>query len=77
MKTWYDLENVNDNLEKLIYPLEMDDKFDRGKVHEYESQVKVFQGSLSRFNDVDEEHSYEASSQSHQHLELPRPNGIV
>ena len=42
IRTWYDLENLNDNIEKLIYPLEIDDDYDRGKINEFESQIKVF-----------------------------------
>ena len=52
IKTWRDLETINDNVEKLIFPLELDDEYDRGKINEFQSQINVFQGSLSHLNNV-------------------------
>ena len=50
IKTWHDVNTVEDSLEKIIYPLQMDDEYDRGKVNEYQSQINCFQGSLSAMN---------------------------
>ena len=52
MKTWHDLESIDDNVEKLIFPMELDDDYDRGKINEYHSQVNFFQGSLSLINSL-------------------------
>lgn len=37
MRTWKDIININDQVEKLIFPVEFDDEFDRGHVNEYKS----------------------------------------
>ena len=37
MRTWKDIRNINDQVEKLIFPVELDDDFDRGHVNEYKS----------------------------------------
>ena len=41
---------MNDCVDKIIYPLKMDDEFDQGKVNEYKSQIEPFQGSLRHLN---------------------------
>ena len=41
-KSWHDLETVKDNIEKLVFPTKIDDEYDRGKVHEYKSQINFF-----------------------------------
>jgi len=45
------MENKHDIVEKLVYPMVLDDDFDRGKVNEFKSQVNLFQGALSNMND--------------------------
>lgn len=35
----------------MIYPMERDDDFDLGRIREVDSQINVFQGKLSKFND--------------------------
>ena len=42
IKTWHDVNKVEDSLEKLIYPLSLDDEYNRGKVNEYQSQINCF-----------------------------------
>ena len=50
MSTWLELESIYDTVEKLVYPLEQDDCYDRGKINEFNSQIYLFQGSLSYLN---------------------------
>ena len=44
------MENVHDIVEKLVFPMELDDEYDRGKINEFKSQVNLFQGALSNMN---------------------------
>ena len=44
------MNNIDDNVEKLIYPLEQDDCYDCGKINEFDSQIYLFQGALSGMN---------------------------
>lgn len=50
MITWLELESIDDTMEKLVFPLEQDDCYDRGKINEFNSQIYLFQGSLSHLN---------------------------
>lgn len=49
--SWQDMDNVHDIVEKVVYPMELDDEYDRGKINEFKSQVNFFQGALSNIND--------------------------
>ena len=50
IRTWHDLKMEDDHIEKLVFPMEIDDEYDRGKINELKSQVQPFQGSLSQLN---------------------------
>lgn len=65
--TWHNFSSVNDNVEKLLYPIESGDIYDRGLINEVDSQVHVFQGVLSKFN------TCKIASDRGHHLTLPMP----
>ena len=65
--SWVDFVRIHDDVEKLIYPLEVDDEHDCGKINEVHSQIDVFQGALTFLNES-------ASSKSKdKQLTLPAP----
>ena len=42
VNSWQELENIHDVVEQMVYPLETDDDYDRGKINEYKSQINHF-----------------------------------
>ena len=62
------LQDINDRVEKLIYPLEIGDKYDTGASNELNTQINVFQGSLEYLNYA------LLGSPSHIGRSLPKPN---
>ena len=46
------MKKANDLVEKLVFPLHVDDEYDCGKMKELDSQLNMFQGSLSKFNHI-------------------------
>lgn len=50
INTWDAFQNLEEDVEKLIYPMQSGDNYDTGKINEVLSQIYVFQGILSKFN---------------------------
>lgn len=65
------MKKANDIVEKVVFPMHVDDAYDCGKVKEYDSQVNLFQGSLAKFNAI----MYKtASADRNLHVTLPSKN---
>ena len=48
---WINFENIDDKVERLAYPLIIDDAYDTGAINEVISQTHVFQGVLRGMNE--------------------------
>ena len=49
---WNNFTSLDQDVEKLIYPLSEGDEYDCGYGNEVYSQMNVFQGALEWFNDI-------------------------